>query len=604
MGFLDSVFKRGTFFDNRKARRAEAPALVAYYWDGATPNAHPIRNISSQGFFLLTDEKMRPGTVITMTLQKTAKPNGDSGAKPHLNVLTMVIRQDEDGIGFTFLPQEPKDSDREQDPGNKPAGRKAISRFLEQIESGGGQMNLRSKADAPKPAPSLQNALPATPAGSPRRRFYDESGQALIFAALAASCLFGFCALATDVGIMMRAKRQAQTAADAAAIAGALERNFLGSSATTAIQAAGLAAAGQNGFSATTSGTTTASGVTVTINAPPLLGPHAGVDGYVEAIVSIQQPTFFIGLFGIPNMTPTARAVATNGGGSAYGCVYVMAPSGPNALQLQGSFTVTAPNCGVIIDSSDPGALQFTGSGGTLTAGSVGVVGGCGGCSPCSTCSDSTPVPVSGIVPQSDPLIGKEPVPTYTLSSCTAIPSTSTIGPGCYNVPSGGATLSNVTMSAGTYIFTGTGTLAFSGTVTGLGVTLYLAPTVGNSSASKGNPGTALDASNGTLDLVAPQNTSATYNGVVLFVDSSNSNTILFDKGNASGTLDGIIYAPGAQMELHDSGGDKNGGLQLITDLIVNTLYDKTATLGIQSYSQSNPGSTPLVENRVGGIKP
>ena len=32
------------------------------------------------------------------------------------------------------------------------------------------------------------------------------------------------------------------------------------------------------------------------------------------------------------------------------------------------------------------------------------------------------------------------------------------------------------------------------------------------------------------------------------------------------------------QLDLHDSGGDKNGGLQLITDLIVGTLNDQTAT--------------------------
>ena len=390
MGFLDSVFKRGTFFDNRKARRAEAPALVAYYWDGATPNAHPIRNISSQGFFLLTDEKMRPGTVITMTLQKTAKPNGDSGAKPHLNVLTMVIRQDEDGIGFTFLPQEPKDSDQEQNPGNKPAGRKAISRFLEQIESGGGQMNLRSKADAPKPTPSLQNALPATPgASSPRRRFYDESGQILVVSILAMSCLLGFVALATDVGIMMRMKRQAQTAADAAAIAGAMELN----ADPTNVTNAALAAAGQNGFAVTSNGVTTSSGVTVSVDQPST--------GRVQVIVSAQQPTIFMGLFGFSSMTPAARAVATNGGGAAFGCVYALSPTG-TSVSLQGKFDFSAPNCGIVIDSSDPAALSFTGNAGSLFGGSVGVVGGCSG-----TCTYNPPTntPVTtGMVAQSDPL--------------------------------------------------------------------------------------------------------------------------------------------------------------------------------------------------------
>lgn len=80
-----------------------------------------------------------------------------------------------------------------------------------------------------------------------------------------------------------------------------------------------------------------------------------------------------------------------------------------------------------------------------------------------------------------------------------------------------------------------------------------------------------------------------------------NTNSMLFDFGSSSGSIDGIIYAPGAALVLHDSGGDKGGGkkggggsgggLQLITDLIVNTLEDQTATLGITSYSQTVPNS-------------
>ena len=75
---------------------------------------------------------------------------------------------------------------------------------------------------------------------------------------------------------------------------------------------------------------------------------------------------------------------------------------------------------------------------------------------------------------------------------------------------------------------------------------------------------------------------------------SYNSNQIKIQKGDATGTVDGIIYAPNAQLYLQDSGGDKSGGLTLITDLIVGSLFDKTATLTVQSYSQANPGASPL----------
>jgi Flp pilus assembly protein TadG len=570
MGFLDRVFKRGMFFDNRKARRAESPALVAFYWDGATPNAHQIRNISSHGFYLLTDEKMRPGTVITMTLQKTANRNGDSAAKPHLNVMSMVIRQGEDGVGFAFLPQEPKDSDQEQNP-DKPAGRKAISRFLEQIDTGGGHMNLKLKADTPKPPPSLENALPATPgASSPRRRFYDESGQVLMVSLLSMSCLLGFVALATDVGIMMRAKRQAQTAADAAAIAGAMELNADPANVTSAA----LAAAGQNGFAVTSNGVKASNGVTVSVDQPST--------GRVQVIVSVQQSTIFMGLFGFSSMTPAARAVATNGGGSSFGCVYVLAPTG-TGMNLQGNFDLTAPNCGLIIDSTDPSAaLNFTGKAGNITAGSVGVVGGVSG-------SSSGTQPVK-IVAASDPLnylIAQMPDPTKsplaanckapaggTLTGAVAAP---TGGVACY---SGDVTISNATLSGGTFVFTGNVTL--DGSVITTNATLDL-----NSGSLQENTGTTLD--------LNPPGAGANFEGISIMAPPTNPGPLAFAKGDATGTINGDIYAPGATMTLQDHGGSgKKGGLILNTDLIVKVLNDTAADITINSYSQSNPGLSLL----------
>ena len=286
MSFLGNVFKKMTLFDNRKSQRLDAPMLVAYYWDGATPNAHPIRNISSRGFYLLTDERMRPGTVITMTLQRSSPQKVDSASTPHLSVMSMVVRQGEDGIGFTFLPQEPKDSDPVQDP-RKPAGRKAIAKFLQQLDTDPG---VADGFIAP-PIPRRN-----TPARKPQRfaiLLANESGQSLIIAALCTTCLFGFVALAADVGIMLREKRLLQIAADSAAIAGASDFSY--GNATTAARAA----AAQNGF------TNGSGGATVTVNSPPLYGAYAGHAGYVEVIASQNQPTIFMGFFGRSAMAVT-----------------------------------------------------------------------------------------------------------------------------------------------------------------------------------------------------------------------------------------------------------------------------------------------------------
>jgi len=273
---------------------------------------------------------------------------------------------------------------------------------------------------------------------------------------------------------------------------------------------------------------------------------------------------------GLMSQKVTARAVAYNGA-SSDSCVFVCNPTKSDAMDLQGSFDVSAPKCGVVVDSNSPTALQFTGGGGTLTAGSVGVVGGQNG-----QTGDSHPAAVTGIAQQTCPLAGLTP-PDPTKMTCTAPAKgtlTGTISPGCY---SGNVTVSNAILNSGTYVFTGNVVLSGSvKTVAGGGTTLDI------------NNGALTEATNTVLNLVAPVPAlNPTYNGIAILQPLSNTNPLLFDFGSSSGTIDGIIYAPGAELELHDSGGDKSGGLQLITDLIVGTLFDKTATLSIQSYSQT-----------------
>ena len=70
--------------------------------------------------------------------------------------------------------------------------------------------------------------------------------------------------------------------------------------------------------------------------------------------------------------------------------------------------------------------------------------------------------------------------------------------------------------------------------------------------------------------------------------------TIEFDIGDATGTIQGIVYAPDATLSLQDNGAKNKGGLVLITDLIVGSIQSGPSPITIQSYSQTNPGITPL----------
>ena len=396
----------------------------------------------------------------------------------------------------------------------------------------------------------------------------DESGQTLVFVAVSMTVILGFLAMAADVGTLLHDKRNLQIAADSAAIAGAVEEKV--SSVTGDIQTSGQTASTQNGF------TNGANGVTVTINTPPLSGPHLGAAGYVEAIVSQVEPLFFTKLRGFTTMTVTARAVAFDGATSS-NCVLATNPTAPQTIELQGSFNANFPGCSVVDDSNDNDALDFTGGGGSLTAGSVGVVGGAGGHT-----GDSSPAPQTHVAPISDPLASLPP-PPYNPASCTAAPSGTTWGPAtaggtvCY---SGNIKVQkDVVMNAGIYVFTGDLDFTGNGSLTSNGgVTLYFAGPNGQ----LGGPG------NGKTSLNLTATTGGPYNDILIYQDRTDANLAEFN-GTPIVNLTGIIYMPDAPLEF--SG---NTTSNLVTDLIVNQLIEQgNATVNITNFN-TTVSNSPL----------
>ena len=147
--------------DHRKAQRLKSPLLVAYYWNGAAPTSHEVQNISSTGFYLLTEERWHLGTIITMTLQRTSSAPIKSGEENHISVRSKVIRAGEDGVGFTFIPQEPEIDGLN----SRPAGKKAINRFLDQLKSDRGHAIIENLEAVLKTRLStrLGSAIPGEP---------------------------------------------------------------------------------------------------------------------------------------------------------------------------------------------------------------------------------------------------------------------------------------------------------------------------------------------------------------------------------------------------------------------------------------------------------
>ena len=127
---LGKRFLRSLFSDRerRTAERRALPGLVAFYWDGGTPIAHDVQEISSTGLYLLTDQRWYPGTVIAMTLQWI--PAKDSDPDRSIAVQVRAIRHGADGVGLAFVAAVELDPTHGWDKRNHAADKKTIDRFV------------------------------------------------------------------------------------------------------------------------------------------------------------------------------------------------------------------------------------------------------------------------------------------------------------------------------------------------------------------------------------------------------------------------------------------------------------------------------------------
>jgi hypothetical protein len=346
-----------------------------------------------------------------------------------------------------------------------------------------------------------------------------EAGQALILTALALVVLMGFAGLAIDMGVMRYDKRLQQTAADAAAIAGASNLAFGGVTAG-AQDAASRVGYTDNGGGQVSNCTGAAVGtICVEVNNPPTTGPHqAGSPGcppapscYVEVLVADVHPTYFMKVLGINTETITARAVAASlGGGAGNGCLYTLSPPSSGIEGIGGSGTLNASTCG-IVDNGD-----YEGTVPSVSADTFAVSGDSGGRS--ATCTTLGPCPKYNTPATSDPLgyLTTPPVQAPTFGMVTTA-GTRTLQPGTYSSITIGNN-STVTLNPGIYYIDGSGGVSFNGTATvqGTGVMFYFTNGATINAIGGGN-----QVSN--IQLSAP--TTGSYAGILMYQDPADTNT-------------------------------------------------------------------------------
>jgi hypothetical protein len=124
-----SWLARVLFREHRRTERQRTPQLDAYYWNGAKAVPHSVRDISSTGAYIVTEERWHPGTVLMVTLQSTDEYI-DSRPPLLISVQSKVVRWGTDGVGLTFL------FPRNESVLSDGAGRRAFIAFSKSVARG------------------------------------------------------------------------------------------------------------------------------------------------------------------------------------------------------------------------------------------------------------------------------------------------------------------------------------------------------------------------------------------------------------------------------------------------------------------------------------
>lgn len=383
-----------------------------------------------------------------------------------------------------------------------------------------------------------------------------ERGQVLMLVAVLLTGLLGLVGLVVDAGHFYAERRQVQNAADQAALAA--DRILFENGTSSAAVSAALDYAQANGYEASQ----------VTVYIPPLSGEHVGDAKYVEVIINEQPQTLFIHVLA--------------GGGDVQGrgvagfvlypepyAIIVLDPDDCAAFRQQGNATLNVSGGGVMVNSNCPAdALSKIGAGNINVDYSIDVHGGSsvGGSGSVSPSPETVPWTVS------DPLASLVPpprgAPAPGSTGTAAVPKTwkhtgsssLTLQPGTYYGGFEGNCSCTITLQPGIYIMSGGGfNKAGSTNFVGDEVMIYVTTNPENPIGDGAPKPFDLEGS-GALDL-SPM-TTGTYYGITLWQDEAI--TTNFKMRGSNDLLSGLVYAPGAQLDI--SGDSDFGTIQLVVN--------------------------------------
>lgn len=377
-----------------------------------------------------------------------------------------------------------------------------------------------------------------------RRKHDLEAGQQMVLVSLMLPVLLLFVGLVVDVGNLYFHRRMVQNAADAAAMAGAVQ---LAVSQPKA-QNTALAYAATNGYN------NDGANNTVDVNFP---------SGCLRVIVTEQVRPLLVSLVWNGTFPVSARAGACAMNVAVSASVIVLEPQDPDALVMSGGALLQVNRGNVHVNSRSSDAVSLSGNARIVTQTPTTIVGGY------STSGNASisPEPTSGPA-LLDPLRSL-PTPSDP-GSCKTITKSATLNPGCYSIKLSGS--NKVTLQPGIYWIKGGLSLSGKAELSGQGVMLYIADD-------------DVDLSGGGKVALTPPS-SGVYAGVTFFGARSEIIDFKLTGGSALSELEGIVYSPNGTLTL-------SGGSTMRANFAVNKLeMSGSGNLAVDGYTSTNWATT------------
>lgn len=393
----------------------------------------------------------------------------------------------------------------------------------------------------------------------------NEQGTVVAFL-VAVPVLAGTLAIGLETGQLYRVKRQMQNAADAAALAGAIDR--IAAKSNDVITTTARFEAQRNGF------TNGASGVVVTVNAPPTTGAHIATTGAVEVIIT-KTMSFSFGAvihnwmgqtssgFNMRVRSVAAQGTSSTSTTSAEGCLVALTTAAEQGITFT-SFNNFDSDCTLVSNgsttSNSSSASVYVGSFNNATLRSVWSRGSFYK----SSYNSMTLTNAAQVNQESYAVDPYASLANPSPGSCTYNPfsapggSAITLSPGTY---CGGLTVSgynNVYFTAGTYYIangdlriTSSNNVTCSNCTGGAGVTFVLTQTTNNNN----DIGGVNISSENNVALPAPS--TGPYAGILFYQDrrasvgTMTSTTKHFNVSSLNNaTLNGAIYFPNNRLQV------------------------------------------------------